>query len=139
MRLAGLFKILFVAYTILLLNLGDSIHRAELFGIHCGACCSTSSFNPDDKGLGCECSCQSKSRGGNWPSASKALAAPGNDQGHNVCQFCDFFDHYQVVICDFTLVPSRASFFHCASVIDAQPHCVTLDASARAPPAEEVA
>lgn len=79
---------LILTYLVLLVNLGPSLHRAELFGLH-----GHSSIQSDDVVAPTCCSCHHHfSRENSSPDGEVPVVASNHD-----CAFCKFFDQYTVV------------------------------------------
>ncbi len=108
---------LLVGYLGLLLNLGESLHHADIFGLHVS----------DSASVCCHCCC------GHSTSHDSSSDAQSLNPDHD-CAFCKFFAQYHVTAAQVE-TPDKAevtAFHFCYE--PAQSHTVTLVALARGPP-----
>jgi len=107
-----------VGYLGLLLNLGESLHHAEIFGLHVHGSASA-----------CCCCCDHCSPSHDLESGSKSVSSDHD------CSFCKFFAQYHVTAAQVEL-PEKSGFtlFHTWDNPD-QMYAVVLVPLARGPPA----
>lgn len=116
MRLKQLHISLLLGYLVLFWNLGPSLHRAEIFGLHCHSCCSSGNSS----------CCHDHVREGHWHSHGDGQGFhshsrccdhehspdPTQDQqtvtSHHECSLCEFFDNFNVVFDSFDFEVAEA-------------------------------
>lgn len=143
MRLKPLHISLLLGYLILFWNLGPSLHRAEIFGLHFHSCCSS-------KGSFC---CHDQGDDGHWhrheddhefhshlpccnhERPSDCRLDIESFHSHHDCSLCDFFDNFNLVVESFDFEIANASVNFKISLPltgwPGDPFCAT----ARGPPA----
>lgn len=120
------------AYLVLLLNLGPSLHRADILGYHSQGCCASEDFTSSKANINsCHCCQHAESPQQTFPGQQITLEKPGQHD----CPFCKFFDQYHVVLVQIELPqPTTKSFVRtCPRLFE--PNRLFLQPTARGPPA----
>lgn len=118
---------LLLGYLVLLLNFGPSLHYAPIFGLHAHGHCPHSHSS----------CCHSHSHNGCQAASSEIHDdQPANDliDSDHDCDFCKFYDQYNVVVVEFCYTQSVAAVLICDAD---KPHlgfAAILIPAARGPP-----
>lgn len=125
----------FLAFWVLLMNLGPSLHRAHFFGFHC---CGSSAHQNHGHSSAASGGCH-KHNGCCHHEVDVSRVDDYQIAGNSDCAFCRFFDQYNVVLVEVYLeyasVPVNCCDWFRGSLIDPS----TLDPLARGPPADTLA
>ena len=132
---------LLLLYWIPLMNLGPSLHHADFFGLHSSCCVSTccgshghsheSDHDHDHDHASASC-CQKPSSKDDRIQSSRLDSATGTD---GECQFCNFFEKYNVVFSSFQFTVPSVPANHFFVQSDVFPSRDVIVATARGPPA----
>jgi hypothetical protein len=123
-----------LGYFALLVNLGPSLHHADLFGLHSHASDNTNADMENDAAVSC-CCCQHHSAAQNeGPSETTGSAGFDVDTACHDCAFCEFFKHFNAFDHSFEFeereTHAQAVSFDNDSSVDDEP----IASTARGPP-----